>query len=498
MSHKTALHGVGSGSNGSPPVDRSLWLQQALADEGGRSDAQQLIGTRQFDVCVVGGGYVGLWTALQLLGDDPSIRVAIVEADICGGGASGRNTGQALPLWSKASTLSGVFGPEQAAWLARASEQAISEIEQFAQRRGADIGFRRSGWLWLASSASQLNVWDGLSEACAELGAEPFQRVDRHEASERTGSTIYRGGVFMPAAAMLHPARLARELRRAVLDTGGTVYEHSPVLRLDRERGTAETPNGEISASTFVIALGGWSGSVGELRRTIVPVSAEIIATEPISERLDRSGWLGWEAVTNARLTLRYTRRTDDGRAIFGRAGARVAYGARVGPKFHGSPQGTRVLRRELPRFVPAASGARITHSWAGPVDRSEDGLPVFGSLPGKRAQILYATGFSGNGVAPALLAAKSLSSLARQSDDEWSNCGFVNRSMGRFPPEPIRFLGGQLVRKAVASKEDREEGGRPVPAPLRTLSRLAPGGLATASKPPSSSTESVVGDGTR
>jgi glycine/D-amino acid oxidase-like deaminating enzyme len=444
-------------------------------------EARVLVENVDADVCIVGGGYVGLWTALRIKEHDPAANVVILEADICGGGASGRNTGQALPLWSKFPTLTSIAGKDAAAQVARQSDTAIDEIEQFALRRGRDIGFRRSGWLWLASSSAQLRTWDGLGEACATVGAEPFIQVSKTEARERTGSPIYLGGVFMPGAAVLHPGFLASELRCAVLEAGVDVYERTPVLSINGDLRAVVTPHALVTASTVIFALGGWSGSVAPLGRSVVAVASEIIATEPIGDRLDASGWTGHEPVTNARLTLRYTRRTDDGRLIFGRAGTRLAYGARIGPKFHGDQRSVNDLRVELARYVPAARDAAITHAWAGPVDRSPDGLPTFGELGGGRMRLLYAVGFSGNGVAPALLAARALAGLATGHEDEWTRCAIVERGGKRFPPEPIRYVGGRIVKAAVTAAEEREEVERTAPQLLKQLARLAPGGLAKA-----------------
>jgi glycine/D-amino acid oxidase-like deaminating enzyme len=430
-----------------PIRSRSLWLQQALTRAP--ADRQVLRENVDADVCIIGGGYVGLWTALRLKEQDPAADVVLLEGDICGGGASGRNTGQALPLWSKLPTLTSIAGIDAAARIARGSEAAVDEIEQFAFRRGGGIGFRRSGWLWLASSSAQLRSWDGLAEACAAVGAEPFIPVDRTEARERTGSPIYLGGVFMPGAAVLHPGFLASELRCAAVEAGVDVYERTPVLSIKRDKGVVVTPHAEVNASTVICALGGWSGSVAPLSRAVVAIASEIIATEPMNDRLDSSGWTGYEPVTNARLTLRYTRRTGDGRLVFGRAGARLAYGARIGAKFHRDQRSADELERELPRYVPAAQGAAITHAWAGPVDRSPDGLPTFGELPGSRTRVLYAIGFSGNGVAPALLAARALSGLAVGRKDEWTQCALVGRGGVRRAPPPRAAVGEALPARA-------------------------------------------------
>lgn len=459
---------------------RSLWLQQAL-DAFGSEDLVRVEGDLRADIVIVGGGYVGLWTAWYLKEADPAIDVVIVDADIASGGASGRNSGQILPLWSKIKTIEVAAGRAEAGEIARASESAIDVIEQFAISTGSDIGFDRSGWLWLASSPSQLSTWDGLFEACAEHGATPFTRISEDEANARSGSKAYLGGVFMPNAAVVQPALLGRALRRELIARGVRVYEESPVLEVEStpSGATVITPGGRIRTGKVIMALGGWSGSVPELRTSILTVGSEIIATEPIPDALDASGWTGNEPITNARLTLRYTRRTDDGRATFGRAGTSLAYGRRVSAsKFEQNPNSARALAAEMARFVPAAAGAKITHAWIGPVDRSHDGLPSYGRLAAGGGRILYASGFSGNGVGPAIMAAQSLTSLALGHDDEHSTGAFVQRRLKRWPPEPARYFGGEMVRVATTTMEGIQEQGKKAPRLLKAVAKLAPGGL--------------------
>ena len=201
-------------------------------------------------------------------------------------------------------------------------------------------------------------------------------------------------------------------------------------------------------------------------------VSSDMIATAPMPERLEEAGWTGGESISNCRLMVHYYRTTSDGRIAFGQGGHRHVFGGRVDDGFLGttSEDAERILRRDLVRLVPYAEGVDVTHAWGGPIDRTTDGAPIFGRLPG-RVPIVYAVGYSGNGVAPSLTAAKILASSALGRDDEWSGCGLNRGVTGKFPPEPIRYFGGFVVRAAVKRKETREDdgrGGRPADAPRR------------------------------
>ena len=154
---------------------RSLWLQEALRDSDG--DHPPLGGDERADVCIVGGGFTGLWTALSLTERDPALDVAIVEADVCGGGASGRNGGFVLSLWAKFGALKSVCGATEALWLARASEDAVGRIVTFCGEHGIDAQLRDDGWLWTATNRAQIGAWDSTLAAVEAHGEHPFERL---------------------------------------------------------------------------------------------------------------------------------------------------------------------------------------------------------------------------------------------------------------------------------------------------------------------------------
>ena len=458
-----------------PP--RSLWLREALAAEDG-SDSPELLEAVEADVCVVGGGYTGLWTALRLKELEPDASVVLVEGDICGGGPSGRNGGFALSWWPKVETLIKRVGEEEAFRLVRVSEQAVAELEEFCEREGADAHFRRGGWLWTATSPAQLGAWEGAVAAAERAGERPFELLSAEETQARTGSPIHLGAAFEAGAATVQPAHLARGLRRAALARGIQVYERSPLVELDREPGVVHTPSGSVRAERIVLATGAWLAGVRELTAAIVAVSSDMVATAPMAERLEEAGWTGGEAISNSRLMVHYYRTTKDGRIAFGQGGHRHVLGGRVDDGFLGySARATRGLEADLVRLVPFADGVEVTHAWGGPIDRTADGLPFFGRLRG-RARVVYGAGYSGNGVAPSLTAGKILASSVLDRDDEWAGCGLNRGVPGRFPPEPVRYLGGFAVRAAVRRKESLEDEARAVDPLTRRIAALAPQGF--------------------
>jgi putative aminophosphonate oxidoreductase len=455
---------------------RSLWLQEALQlEEGG--DAPELVESIEADVCIVGGGYTGLWAALRVKELAPDASVVLIDSDICGGGPSGRNGGFALSWWPKIETLQKRVGREEALRLVQDSEAAIAEIGEFCRREGVDAHFHRGGWLWTATSPAQVNSWESAVEIAEGYGEKPFEVLSADQVQARTGSPVHLGAAFEASAATVQPALLARGLRRVALERGVRVHERTPMVDLDREEGVVRTPSGSIHAGAIVLALNAWAIQIKELSRALVAVSSDVVATAPMPEKLEQSGWTGGEAISNCRLMVHYYRTTRDGRIAFGRGGGRLAFGGRVNSNFDFNERQTEGLKEDLVRLVPAAEGVEVANAWGGPIDRTTDGLPFAGRLPGK-VPIVYGTGYSGNGVAPSLTFAKILASSALGRSDEWSEAALNRGVPARFPPEPVRFLGGLVVRQAVRRKETREDRGLTCDPVTGAVAGLAPQGF--------------------
>ena len=205
---------------------RSFWLQQALGAEGAETaEAAPLAGDARADVCIVGGGFTGLWTALRLKQLEPAIDVAIVEGDICGGGASGRNGGFVMTWMPKALTLLKICGAQEGVRLLRASEDGVRAIGAFCIEHGIEADFRHDGWMWTASNEAQLGAWSETVEALDKLGVHALEELPadarraRPQVARRTGSEAHIAGVFERGVAAVQPALLARGLRRVALET---------------------------------------------------------------------------------------------------------------------------------------------------------------------------------------------------------------------------------------------------------------------------------------
>lgn len=454
---------------------RSFWLEEVAGDA---PDAPPLDSDMRADVAIIGGGYVGLWTALGIKRLDPGCDVAVLEQDICGGGASGRNGGFVLSWWPKLSSLAALCGAEDAVRVAQGSEGAIDEIRSFCEAHAIDAHFRRAGWLWTATSSAQMDAWEGVVALCEKLGTGTFRRLPPNEVASRSGSRAHRAGVLESSAATVQPAALVRGLRRVALESGVRIFEGTRVVSFGRGRpARIRTPHGNVTADRLVIASNAWAAGIRELSRGIVAITSDMIVTAPAPERLRSLGWTGGECITDSQTMVDYYHVTRSGRIAFGKGGWGIALGGRIGPDFDRDARRAETVESDLRRYYPSLADVPVTHDWCGPIDRTPTSLPLLGRLGG-REHIVYGVGWSGNGVGPSVIGGKVLASLALGLNDEWANHPLVGRSAGRFPPEPIRYAGAHIVRAAVASKERAEMRGEK-PSWLSTrLARFAPAGL--------------------
>ena len=454
---------------------RSLWLEEVAGDA---PDAPPLTGAARADVAIVGGGYVGLWTALRIKELAPACDVAVLEQDICGGGASGRNGGFVLAWWPKLSTLAALLGDAEAIRLCQASEDAIGEIDQFCRAHAIDADFRRGGWLWTATSQAQLGAWDAVLRICARAGVSPYTALDPREVAARSGSAVHLAGVLEAKAAIVQPAALARGLRRVALARGVRIYEHTRVRRFGRGRPVElVTAQGTLRADRLVIATNAWAANLRELWMSLAVISSDLVATAPVPDELARLGWERDLSITDSQTMVDYYRLSRDGRVVFGKGGWTIAFGGVIRAAFDRSAARAAEVTADLHRYYPSLRRVPITHDWSGPIDRSPMGFPLFGHLGG-REHIVYGVGWSGNGVGPSVLGGKILASLALGRRDEWSTSRLVDCRQGHFPPEPVRFVGAHLVRAAVARRERAENTGRNASWLIRRIAGLAPAGL--------------------
>ena len=254
----------------------------------------------------------------------------------------------------------------------------------------------------------------------------------------------------------MQPARLALGLRAKVLERGVRIHERTQVTRLQRDGGV-ETRTGRVRAGAAVLAVNSAAAGFAGYRLRLAVASSHIALTEPVPDVLEELGWTGGEAIVDSRTLLHYTRTTNDGRIAFGWGGGTMGFGGRVAARLERDPNAIARARESMVRFFPQLRGRAVTHAWGGPIDVSPTHLPMFGS----RGRVHHGFGFTGNGVGPTYLGGEILARLALDRRDERTQLAVVEPGPPFFPPEPFRYVGGSLIRRALVAKDEAEDAGR-------------------------------------
>jgi glycine/D-amino acid oxidase-like deaminating enzyme len=425
-----------------------------IADAGAPAPLPALAGDVDADVVVVGGGYTGLWTAWEIAEAEPNASVVVLEAGGCGLGPSGRNGGFLSSLWLYRPLLREQYGEARARELCEASVESVRAVGAWCEAQEVDAWYREAPHLVVSCAPVQ----DGAS-ADAVDGREVVALTPA-ETRAVCDSPVFRGGVAARAGATVHPARLAFGLRERLLGRGVRIFERSAVRALRSDRGhpegpgavVAETAGGRVRAGAAVVAINAASGRIRRLRNRLTVSSSHIVLTEPVPDVIEALGWTGGEAITDGRALLHYFRTTRDGRILFGWGGGRMSAGARTGGRMDVDPGVVAQTRRDLDRIFPALAGRRVEHAWGGPIDVSPTHLPAIVSLSGGRAWAAF--GYTGNGVGPSHLAARSLASLALGRRDAAARWAWIDPPPQTVPPEPLRVTGATAIRAALARVE--------------------------------------------
>ncbi|MBV8151345.1 MAG: FAD-dependent oxidoreductase, partial [Candidatus Eremiobacteraeota bacterium] len=438
------------------PAEPSWWLREALAAETGDGE-QETPPPSDVDVAIVGGGYTGLWTALALRDRAPSLSVAVLEAQICGAGASGKNGGFVHGYWSALPRNAQTFGDGPALEIARLGTLAQDALRAFCTTPAVDVWWREDGIVKIACSPQQEENVERLIATTRRLGvAQQAVPLSQAQVRARCESPVFRRGVLMTEGATVQPARLARALRRAALGQGVAVAEGAAICGLrSGAPNVLRTSGGEVRAHDVVLAsnatLAGWPG----LKRKLTNFSSFMVVTEPVPEKLRTLGWTGGEGLDDARMFVHYFRTTPDGRVAMGSGSGPLAFDGRLSRSLIDDAATAARAETALRRLLPGLGDARVTHAWGGPIDVAADHLPFCGTLPGTRVH--YGCGYSGHGVNPSWIAGQTLASLVLRQDDEWTRSPFARPNVPSFPPEPLRFLGGRLIRASLIRCEEAD-----------------------------------------
>jgi glycine/D-amino acid oxidase-like deaminating enzyme len=462
---------VASALAGAKPV--SYWLDQPDAP----SAQPALAGQATAELAIIGGGFTGLWAALQAKEADPDRDVALVEARRVAWAGSGRNGG-----FCSASLTHGLANghdrfPAELATLERLGSQNLDEIENTVGRYQIDCDFARTGELAVATAPWQLAGLRETAELAAGLGKQ-VRLLDAAQVRAELASPTYLGGLWDTAGcATVDPARLAWGLRQACLDAGVRLYEDTPVKALREEPGpagkiTLVTPAGQLSARRVALATGTFSPLLRRLRYYLIPVYDYVLVTEPLTaDQLASIGWQGRQGVGDSANQFHYYRLTRDNRILWGGYDAIYYFGSKITAAQDQRGTTFSKLAEHFYQTFPQLDGLDFSHKWGGVIDTCSRFCAFFGTARG--GKLAYAAGYTGLGVGASRFGGRVLLDLLSGQPTELTELELVRTRPIPFPPEPVRSAGVQLTRWSLASA-DRHDGRRNLW--LRTLDKVGLG----------------------
>ena len=437
----------------------SYWLESAGDDLTPRP---ALRGTIDADVAILGAGYTGLWTAYELLRRDPSLKVVLLEREIAGFGASGRNGGWvASGLNASSDRLTRHFGAAGMSAIEDAVAGAVDEVGAAVLREGIDADYTKGGSLTVARGPEQLPALEAHWQELERSGrAAGYQRLDAAATAGRIRIEGALGSVYGGQYAVVHPGKLVRGLARAVERQGGTIYEQTAVTDIQAGamphlRPALRTASGLVRATTVVLAGEAYLTQIPALHRALLPLYSLIVLTEPISDAdWATIGWRAREVLASYRLSVDYLSRTADGRILFGGRGAPYRFGSRIEPAYDRDARTHALLRKMVEAWFPALRGIGFGHAWGGPLGMPRDWIPTFSFDP--RRGIASGRGYTGHGVSTANLAGRTLAGLILGEHNELTALPLVNHRSPNWEPEPFRWIGVRFTQESLLRLDAR------------------------------------------
>lgn len=437
-----------------------FWFDSLAEAEDGFPPRPGLDADREADVAIVGAGLTGLWTAYYLLQADPALRVVLLEKEIAGFGASGRNGGwcSALFPWS-AAKLEARYGFAAAVAQRRAMVETVHEVGRVTEAEGIDCDYRLGGTVTFARSRPQLDAARAEYAESERFGVDRVALWGTRTVRDRFGAPDAVAATYTPDCARVHPGKLVRGLARVVERAGATIAERTEVLSWSD--GVVRTRSGgaerTVRAGFVVNATEGYGSQLPQVGRRILPLYSLMIATEPLPDAVwERIGIEHGQTFTDFRNLIVYGQRTADNRFAFGGRGARYHLSSAIRPEYDRSPRVRDHLVRTLFDLFPDAAGARITHHWGGPLGVPRDWHASVGiDRAGREA---WAGGYVGDGLSTTNLAGRTLADLLAGRETALTALPWVGHRPRAWEPEPLRFLGANAGLVAMEGADLEED----------------------------------------
>jgi len=426
-----------------------------------------LPGDRDADVCIVGAGFTGLWTAYYLKRVDPSLRITVLEARFAGFGASGRNGGWASALVpGDRRRMAARYGRAGVIAWQRALIESVDELIDVAAREKIDAGVVKGGSLRVARNPAQHERLIAQATEDAEWGHD-VSLLTKTEAAQRVRVAGMLSASFTPHCARIQPAALVRGLACAVERLGVTIYEQSPVTAIST--GRAETLSGRVDAPVVVRATEGFTASLRGLRRRWLPMNSSMIVTEPLPDDVwETIGWRECETVGDTAHGFFYAQRTVDDRIAIGGRAVPYRYGSRIDRDGETDARTVNRLAATLHSALPQTRGARIAHGWCGVLGVPRDWNASVGFDPA--TGLGWAGGYVGHGVTATNLAGRTLADLVLRRRTPLTDLPWVNHRCRDWEPEPLRWLGVRSMYWAYGLADRQESRGRSTTSPIALL----------------------------
>jgi glycine/D-amino acid oxidase-like deaminating enzyme len=420
-----------------------------------------LQGDLEVDVAIVGGGFTGLASAYFLKRDEPGLRVAVLEGEVVGFGASGRNGGFNMTLFGLTLSITALrFGKARAREAHHYMERAVDTLRDLVRDLGLDCDYEHPGFLRVATSENYRKRILHEIELAHRLGLEGIEWIDAERLRGEVRSPLYLGAWWEPRCGILNPAKLAWAWKDVIEPMGVRIFERTPARALAREAGRLrlETPGGTVRAGKVVLATNAWSHFFPRLRRKQIPAWTHIVLTEPLTEAQRREiGWARRQGIEDARDLVHYYRLTADGRLLMGGRDVTPPRGDDMERDLN--PATFAGLERDVVEIFPPLRGIRFTHRWGGPVSVPVDMAPALG-YAGDR-NVVYSLGCVGHGVSLTHLNGRTVADLVLERKTNLTDVFFVNRRTIPWPPRPLQ---GLLVKGILGFMryEDRRDDPKP------------------------------------